>query len=125
MSYDRSSLKEPRGPPEGSLSILPECVPIFVQESVNRIPDLSRIVFDSELQRIHARPRVDLVEGMIVMTFFQVRDVTRFREIAFVVEEMQDADGLLSNQVDDLGVVGISQRSPFDPLLGVFGLLEL
>lgn len=88
MSSNWFPLRGARAYPGSSPFVLPESVSIFVQESVNRVPDLSRVVFDPELQRIHARPRVNLVEGVIVMTFLEVRDVARFGEIALIVEKM-------------------------------------
>ena len=67
---------------------------------MDHIRHLSSVMFDAELHRGHARPEVEVVESVVVVTLLQEGRVARLREIRLVVEEMQNADRLLGDQAD-------------------------
>ena len=83
----------------------PEGVSIFVQKTIDVVPDLSRVVTYGEFGRIHSRPRVELAESMIVIAFLEEGQVSGFGEIALVIEEVQYAHRFFGDQVDDRKVV--------------------
>ncbi len=82
-------------------------------------------MFDAEFHAGHPRPEVELVEGVVVVAFFQEGTVGGFGEVGLVVEQVQDTDGLLGDQVDDGLIVRVADVLPLDLLLGVFLLFQL
>ena len=56
-------------------------------------------MFDRELGGVHSRPRVQLAQSVIVVAFFQEREIGRLWEVALVVEQMKDPHWLLRYQV--------------------------
>ena len=79
-------------------------------------------MLDSKLHGRHPWPGVELVERVVVVALLQEREVGGLREVGLVVEQVEDADRLLGQHVEDRLVVGEVDWGPFDLLLGILGL---
>ena len=105
--------------------VVAQGVPVLVQEALHVVPDLAGVVLDAELHRGHPGPRVELVERVVVVALLQEGQVCGLGEVGLVVQEVEDADGLLGHDVEDGLVVGVGDGRPLDLFLGVLGLLQL
>ena len=85
--------------------VVAQGVPVLVQEALNVVPHLTSVVLDAKLHAVHPWPGVELAEGMVVVTFLQEREVSRFGEVRFIVKEMEDSHRLLGEHVYDRLVV--------------------
>ena len=59
------------------------------------------------------------------MTLLQEGEIRGFGEVAFIVQQMKDANGLLAEHVDDRLVVRVGDRRPLDLLLAVLSLTNI
>ena len=59
------------------------------------------------------------------MTLLQEGEIRGFGEVAFIVQQMKDANGLLAEHVDDRLVVRVGDRRPLDLLLAVLSLTNV
>lgn len=80
-------------------------VPVLVQKSVHVVPNLTGVMLDRELRRTHSRPGVQFAQCVVVMAFFEKRQIRGFWEIALVVQKMQNPNGFLRYQVYDWQIV--------------------
>ena len=79
-------------------------------------------MLDAELHGGHPRPGVELIEGVIVVTLLQEREVGGLGEVGLVVEQVKNSDRLFSQHVKDGLVVREADRGPFNLLLRIFSL---
>lgn len=59
----------------------------------------------SELWAIESGPRVELVQGMVVVALLQEGDIGGFRKVGLIIKQVEDANGFLREQMDDGDVI--------------------
>ena len=79
-------------------------------------------MLDSKLHGRHPRPRIELIQRVVVVTLLQEGQIAGTGEVGLVVQQVEDAHGLAADHVDHGLVVGEGDGGPLDLLLGVLGL---